>query len=156
MLNKEDVLLASANTDDVLLHYGVPGMRWGVRKARYYKSKRQRSNDTRKIARVDARLNKIRTKAERTAQNRMYDISRIASRAEKRGNTSSRDWKRIARNIDRANNALEVHKHATINPRYRLAEIAAPAGHNSSVSVKGRVNNHRIDRMRIGNTEFDL
>lgn len=91
--------------DGELMHYGVLGMKWGVRRGNTAKAYEKASN---KLAKLDTKVEKQRVKAERKAARADEAFGRRnRAKALERARTSARNYRRRVSRAYKWYNAME-------------------------------------------------
>lgn len=104
------------NYRDYLEHYGVPGMKWGVRKVRETTGRKQSSVNKKKASRLRARLEKQRRRQKAKAKKRTQtDAEKTAAKEAKRRQDILRSPSKLYKNRydftqDEINDALKRFK----------------------------------------------
>ena len=69
--------------NDELMHYGVPGMRWGVRRAKKAYAKAYQQGNTNKMAKLDSKLQKNAVKADRKVTKLQKKLPKLQQKVDK-------------------------------------------------------------------------
>lgn len=135
---------------DELYHYGVPGMKWGQRKARFYSSNAKKSRESAKEWKEigDYKSKKLRSKG------RIKKANRVAAKYDRRVKSDLRDAKIYEHNLkkEQSKNKFREARGNVYKTRSRGAKVAtniisgpfANRTYNSVIAAGGTKTGARI------------
>lgn len=131
---------------DYLMHHGVKGMKWGVRREKQTRGTGRLNRLNKSIAKNQAKIDKISSK-KRISDSKYYDRARLTEINKIKTNKARTQEKKVARNAAKDQYGKDSKEYSKANRAYKQSKLHTMV---SNQQIAGKWNNRTMAQNYLG------